>query len=39
MRYRPTPEPLQDVAAWMSEVGALWDARLASLAELVQRQA
>jgi DNA-binding transcriptional ArsR family regulator len=38
-RYRPTPEPLQDVAAWMSEVGALWDARLGALAELVRRPA
>jgi DNA-binding transcriptional ArsR family regulator len=36
-RYRPTPEPLADVSAWMDEVGALWDARLASLARLVQR--
>jgi DNA-binding transcriptional ArsR family regulator len=34
--YRPTPEPLAEVAAWMSEVGALWDARLAALAHLVE---
>jgi DNA-binding transcriptional ArsR family regulator len=36
-RYRPTPEPLGDVVAWMSEVGALWDARLVALASLVER--
>jgi len=36
-RYRPTPEPLEDASAWMAEVGALWDARLASLARLVER--
>jgi DNA-binding transcriptional ArsR family regulator len=37
--YRPTPEPLADAAAWMREVGALWDARLASLARLVEQRA
>jgi DNA-binding transcriptional ArsR family regulator len=36
-RYRPTPAPLDDAAAWMTEVGALWDARLVALATLVQR--
>ena len=35
--YRPTPGPLAEVSAWMSEVGALWDARLAALATLVAR--
>ena len=35
--YRPTPEPLAEVAAWMSEVGALWDARLVALRTLVER--
>jgi DNA-binding transcriptional ArsR family regulator len=35
--YRPTPEPLAEVSAWMSEVGALWDARLTALATLVER--
>ena len=35
----PTPEPLAEVAAWMTEVGALWDARLAALARLVERPA
>ena len=34
-RYRPTPEPLDEAAAWMAEVGALWDARLAALARFV----
>jgi DNA-binding transcriptional ArsR family regulator len=36
-RYRPTPAPLDDAAAWMDEVGALWDARLVSLSALVER--
>jgi DNA-binding transcriptional ArsR family regulator len=36
-RYRPTPEPLADAAAWLTEVGSLWDARLAALARLVER--
>jgi ArsR family transcriptional regulator, cadmium/lead-responsive transcriptional repressor len=36
-RYRPTLEPLEDVAAWMADVGALWDARLAALARMVER--
>jgi DNA-binding transcriptional ArsR family regulator len=35
--YCPTPEPLAEAAAWMSEVGALWDARLSSLARLVEQ--
>lgn len=30
-RYRLTPEPLGDAAAWMARVGAGWDARLARL--------
>jgi DNA-binding transcriptional ArsR family regulator len=30
-RYRLTPEPLSDAAAWMAEVGAQWDERLANL--------
>ncbi|HEY1479832.1 MAG TPA: metalloregulator ArsR/SmtB family transcription factor [Gaiellales bacterium] len=34
-RYRPTPAPLEDVTAWMAEVGALWDARLVALQRLV----
>ena len=27
-RDRPTPAPLDEAAAWMAEVGTLWDARL-----------
>jgi len=30
-RYELTPEPLEDAVAWMVEVGARWDARLAKL--------
>jgi DNA-binding transcriptional ArsR family regulator len=30
-RYSLTPEPLADAAAWMADVGAAWDARLAAL--------
>ena len=31
MRYAPTPEPLGDAIAWMAELGAQWDTRLARL--------
>jgi hypothetical protein len=31
MRYAPTPEPLGDAIAWMTDLGAEWDARLARL--------
>lgn len=30
-RFTFQPEPLTDAAAWMSEVGATWDRRLAAL--------
>ena len=30
-RYEVTPEPLEDAVAWMVEVGAAWDDRLATL--------
>lgn len=30
-RYEITPEPLHDAAAWVAEVGARWDGRLARL--------
>ena len=30
-RYAVTPEPLRDAVAWMVDVGAAWDARLARL--------
>ena len=33
LRYTLTPAPLTDAMAWMDEVGAQWDARLAKLAE------
>jgi DNA-binding transcriptional ArsR family regulator len=31
VRYRLTPAPLSDAAAWMARVGAEWDERLAAL--------
>ena len=30
-RYAPTPQPLGDAIAWMADLGAQWDARLARL--------
>jgi DNA-binding transcriptional ArsR family regulator len=33
LRYTLTPAPLSDAMAWMDDVGAQWDARLARLAE------
>jgi DNA-binding transcriptional ArsR family regulator len=30
-RYRLTPEPLDEAAEWMAEVGGRWDRRLAEL--------
>jgi DNA-binding transcriptional ArsR family regulator len=30
-RYAPTPEPLGDAIAWMTALGAEWDARLGRL--------
>lgn len=30
-RYAPTPEPLGDAIAWMTDLGTRWDARLARL--------
>jgi DNA-binding transcriptional ArsR family regulator len=30
-RYRVTPEPFDDAAAWLVEMGARWDERLAAL--------
>jgi len=37
VRYRLTPEPLERAAAWMVDVGADWDRRLASLQRLLSR--
>jgi len=36
-RFAATPGPLIDVIAWMTEVGAQWDTRLAALEASVDR--
>ena len=36
-RYALVPEGMADAAAWMAEVGAAWDGRLARLASLLAR--
>jgi DNA-binding transcriptional ArsR family regulator len=36
-RYEITPEPLDDAIAWMVEVGAVWDERLAKLGRTLAR--
>ncbi len=36
-RYRLTPEPLGEAAAWIEQVGSAWDARLARLREHLAR--
>lgn len=36
-RFEATPAPLTDAMAWMAEVGAHWDARLAALGDAVRR--
>ena len=36
-RYEVTPEPLEAAVAWMVEVGARWDERLAKLARSLAR--
>jgi DNA-binding transcriptional ArsR family regulator len=36
-RYEVTPEPLDGAVAWMVEVGAVWDERLAKLARALPR--
>ena len=36
-RYAVTPEPLGDAVAWMVEVGAAWDKRLALLGRTLAR--
>jgi DNA-binding transcriptional ArsR family regulator len=35
--YRPTPAPMSEVLAWMAEVGAQWDDRLAALERQLAR--
>ena len=38
--YRPTPAPMSEALAWMAEVGAQWDDRLAALErQLAKRRA
>ncbi|MDE3025645.1 MAG: winged helix-turn-helix transcriptional regulator [Acidobacteriota bacterium] len=36
-RFQVTPQPLGDAAAWLIEVGAQWDARLAALGRSLAR--
>lgn len=36
-RYRLTPAPLAEAAAWMAAVGAQWDTRLAALGRHLSR--
>ena len=38
VRYALVPEPLDEVADWIAEIGARWDERLARLRELVLKQ-
>ena len=35
--YRPTPAPMSEALAWMAEVGAQWDERLAALERQLSR--
>ncbi len=37
-RYRLTPGPLEDAAAWLTRVGSEWDERLAALAGVVGKR-
>jgi DNA-binding transcriptional ArsR family regulator len=36
--YRPTPAPMSEALAWMAEVGASWDDRLAALERQLGRE-
>ena len=38
-RYAVTPEPLRDAVAWMVDVGAAWDERLARLGSSLRGRA
>ena len=38
-RYEVTPEPLEEAVAWMVDVGARWDDRLAALGRSLERSA
>ena len=37
LRYRLTPEPLDEAIAWMAEVGARWDRSLERLSRRARR--
>jgi DNA-binding transcriptional ArsR family regulator len=37
VRYRVTPAPLSEAVSWMADVGGQWDARLAALANVLDR--
>ena len=37
VRYRLTPDVMADAMAWMADVGAQWDRRLASLETFLER--
>ena len=39
VQYRLTPAPMSEAVAWMTEVGARWDERLAALADRVEPRA
>jgi DNA-binding transcriptional ArsR family regulator len=38
VRYRATPEPLDEAMAWMLETGARWDRRLQGLRDQLERR-
>jgi ArsR family transcriptional regulator, cadmium/lead-responsive transcriptional repressor len=38
VRYRLTPEPLSGAMAWMADVGAQWDDRLATLKRAIEER-
>ena len=38
VRYALAPEPLDDVSAWLAELGSRWDQRLARLRQVVLDQ-
>lgn len=38
VRYALVPQPLDDVSAWIAEIGARWDERLARLRQVVLDQ-
>lgn len=38
-RYTLTPEPLNDVEAWLREIGTIWDQRLLRLKTMLENEA